>query len=131
MHDYCVRHIWHLQASVNAEERWGAFQASPFIEHIPRFSWPDSTWTAERVSAVLRKMTSPSSPGVRGSLFFFGKDTAPFLARVTDLLDLIETSEEWPKELIQAYVTMITKASGGTRPQDQRPSTVLDVVYGI
>ena len=56
---------------------------------------------------------------------------APFLARVTDLLDLIETSEEWPKELIQAYVTMITKASGGTRPQDQCPSTVLDVVYGI
>ena len=64
-------------------------------------------------------------------VFLWKRFPAPFLAHVTDLLDLIETSEEWPKELIQAYVTMITKASGGTRPQDQCPSTVLDVVYGI
>ena len=50
---------------------------------------------------------------------------------MAEFLDLIEASGEWPKELIQAYVTMIAKALGGTRPQDQRPSTVLDVVYGI
>ena len=30
-----------------------------------------------------------------------------------------------------AYVTMIPKASGGSRPQDQRPITVLDVVYRL
>ena len=31
----------------------------------------------------------------------------------------------------RAYVTMIPKASGGTRPQDQRPITVLDVLYRV
>ena len=32
---------------------------------------------------------------------------------------------------MKAYVAMIPKASGGTRPQDQRPITVWDVIYRI
>ena len=53
------------------------------------------------------------------------------MARVADLLNLVEDSGEWPQEVLRAYVTMIPKASGGTRPQDQRPITVLDVLYRV
>ena len=38
---------------------------------------------------------------------------------------------EWPDEVVKSYEAMILKASGGTRPQDQRPITVLDVIYRI
>ena len=34
-------------------------------------------------------------------------------------------------ELIKAYVAMIPKAAGGSLPQDQRPITLLDVVYRV
>ena len=54
-----------------------------------------------------------------------------YLGRVADLLNLVEDSGQWPTELTRAYVAMIPKASGGTRPQDQRPITVLDVVYRL
>ena len=37
----------------------------------------------------------------------------------------------WPKEWLQAYVVMELKAAGGTRPRDQRPITVLELVYRI
>ena len=37
----------------------------------------------------------------------------------------------WPPEWLDAYVTMIPKASGGSRPRDQRPITVLEVMYRI
>ena len=53
------------------------------------------------------------------------------MARVADLLNLVDDSVEWPQEVLRAYVTMIPKASGGTRPQDQRPITVLDVLYRV
>jgi len=53
------------------------------------------------------------------------------LSRVADLLTLVEKDGRWPEELIHAYVTMIPKASGGSRPQDQRPITVLDVLYRL
>ena len=43
----------------------------------------------------------------------------------------MEAEGVWPKELLEAYVAMIPKASGGSRPQDQRPITVLDVVYRL
>ena len=53
------------------------------------------------------------------------------VARLADLLAMIEATGVWPRELLQAYVALIPKASGGSRPQDQRPIAVLDVLYRL
>jgi hypothetical protein len=37
----------------------------------------------------------------------------------------------WPSQWLEAYVLLIPKASGGSRPQDQRPITVLPVIYRL
>jgi len=50
---------------------------------------------------------------------------------VARLLERVEAEGVWPKELLLAYVSMIPKASGGARPQDQRPIAVLDVLYRL
>ena len=77
-------------------------------------------------------MREGSAPGVRGFPIALWKSLPDgFLKRVADLLTLIEKDGSWPHVLLSAYVAMIPKASGGTRPQDQRPITVLDVVYRI
>ena len=77
-------------------------------------------------------MDEGSAPGVRGIPIAVWKSLPDdFLKRVSDLLGLVETEGTWPQELLSAYVAMIPKASGGSRPQDQRPITVLDVVYRV
>ena len=43
----------------------------------------------------------------------------------------IESNSSWPSEWLDAYVTMIPKAAGGSRPRDQRPITVLEVLYRV
>jgi hypothetical protein len=50
---------------------------------------------------------------------------------IARLLNLVEEEGRWPKEWLEAYVAMIPKASGGSRPQDQRPITVLEIIYRI
>jgi hypothetical protein len=86
----------------------------------------------ERVRATLGGMREGSSPGVRGIPLAVWKSLPDtFLGRIADLLTAVEAEGAWPDELLQAYVTMIPKASGGSRPQDQRPITVLDVVYRL
>ena len=47
------------------------------------------------------------------------------------LYSMVREHGSWPEEWLTAHVTMIPKASGGTRPRDQRPITVLDVMYGV
>ena len=64
-------------------------------------------------------------------IYIWNVHHAPFLVRVATLLNVVEESGEWPQEVLAAYVTMIPKSSGGTRPQDQRPITVLDVLYRV
>ena len=121
-----------MHSTVNGEEQWQAFCASPFFPFIPTCRWPSSCWTAERIGDVLRRMRSTSSPGVRGLPMSLWKAfPSSFMERVATLLNLVESSGEWPAEVLSAYVTMIPKATGGTRPQDQRPITVLDVLYRI
>jgi hypothetical protein len=53
------------------------------------------------------------------------------MASVARLLTFIEDTGDWPAEWLDAYVAMIPKASGGSRPRDQRPITVLDLLYRI
>ena len=50
---------------------------------------------------------------------------------VARLFTLVEEAGQWPSQWLDAYVTMIPKASGGSRPRDQRPITVLEVLYRI
>ena len=52
-------------------------------------------------------------------------------ARLADLLAMVESTGVWPRELLQGYVAIIPKASGGSCPQDQRPIAVLDVLYRL
>jgi hypothetical protein len=81
---------------------------------------------------VLHLMREASSPGVRQfpiALWRCLPDS--ILARVANLLTLVEQEGKWPDEVVHAYVTLIPKASGGCRPQDQRPITVLDVLYRL
>ena len=47
------------------------------------------------------------------------------------LLSLVEEAGSWPPQWTTAYVTMIPKSSGGIRPCDQRPITVLDIMYRV
>jgi hypothetical protein len=45
---------------------------------------------------------------------------------------MVEDTGVWPQELLQGYVALIPKSSGGgSRPQDQRPIAVLDVLYRL
>ena len=53
------------------------------------------------------------------------------MSAVSRLLTLVEADGVWPAEWLDAFVAMIPKAAGGSRPQDQRPITVLDVLYRI
>ena len=53
------------------------------------------------------------------------------MSAVSRLLTLVEDDGVWPAEWLDAFVAMIPKAAGGSRPQDQRPITVLDVLYRI
>ena len=47
------------------------------------------------------------------------------------LLVRIEANGLWPSEWLDAFVTMIPKASGGSRLRDQHPMTVLPLLYRI
>ena len=130
--DYWVKTVWRMHESVDPVSSWSTFQASRFYEHVPRCSWPHAGWTLERVRSVLGSMREGSSPGVRAIPISVWKSLPEFfLQRIAVLLTLVEAEGAWPDELLQAYVTMIPKASGGSRPQDQRPITVLDVVYRL
>ena len=129
---YWVQGVWRMHETVDADSSWAAFRASRYFSHIPRCSWPHAGWTMERVRATLGGMREGSSPGVRGIPLAVWKSLPDtFLGRIADLLTAVEAEGAWPDELLQAYVTMIPKASGGSRPQDQRPITVLDVVYRL
>ena len=54
-----------------------------------------------------------------------------WMAAVGNLLTLVEAAGRWPTDWLDAYVTMIPKSSGSMHPREQRPITVLDLVYRI
>ena len=130
--DFWVHRVWRMHADVDEEERWGAFQRSPFSAFLPNCPFPHDSWSLERVQMVLRQLPEGSAPGLRGIPIAVWKCLPDeFLQRVADLFTLIEDSGNWPDELLHAYVAMIPKAAGGSRPQDQRPITVPDVLYRV
>ena len=127
-----VDRAWRMHADVDAEESWAAFERSIFFECLPRCTLPHEPWTLERVKMVLAISATARLHGMRWIPTRVWKLLHDlFLQRVADLLGRVKATGEWPDELLQAYVAMISKASGDTRPQDQRPITVLDVAYRL
>ena len=135
--DEAVRAFWvddvlRQHASQDPVARWNAFLSSEFGLHLPSASWPTAPWTEDRVRAALRGMREAAAPGMSGVPLATWKAMPPWwFAAIARLLALIEHDRRWPTEWLDAYVAMIPKASGGARPQDQRPITVLEVVYRI
>jgi hypothetical protein len=136
--DQAVRSFWvdsilRHHASACPHSRWTAFTSSRFGPHIPSgIIWPHLPWTAERVRSILSSMTEASSPGHLGiPIAVWRALPDAWMATVARFFSLVEESCAWPPEWLDAYVTMIPKASGGSRPRDQRPITVLEVMYRI
>ena len=129
---YWVHSVLRQHAHADTDSLWGTFLASPFGSYIPKMQWPRLPWTGERVRHVMGRMREGAAPGSLGIPLAVWKVMPSALHEaVARLLTLIELDGMWPVEWTQAYVTMIPKASGGSRPQDQRPITVLDVLYRI
>ena len=132
MCQYWVDGVWRRHALVDPEAKWAAFEASPFFSFLPRMEWPLDAWTGERVQQVLGRLRSGSSPGLRGIPIALWKAfPAELHQRVAALFAQVEAHGSWPSELLEGYVALIPKASGGSRPQDQRPIAVLDVLYRL
>ena len=135
--DSAVRAFWvdgvlRQHAALDEDACWAAFLASPYGRHIPTATWPSSPWTAARVQAALSSMREGASAGMAGiPIAVWRALPLCWASAVARLLALIEAEGRWPHEWLDAYVTMIPKASGGSRPQDQRPITVLDVLYRL
>ena len=92
--------------------------------------WPHAPWDGPRVKAVLRTMKETAAPGTLGiHIALWRSMPDSWMAAVARLLTLVEEAGCWPTEWLDAYVTMLPKSAGGTRPPDQRPITVLDVLY--
>ena len=135
--DRAVRGFWvdqilRCHAGVNDSACWATFLSSRFGSHIPRLDWPAPPWSADRVRSVLGSMREGASPGSLGIPIGVWK-ALPELwhGAVARLLTLVELEGRWPAEWCNAFVAMIPKSAGGSRPQDQRPITVLDLVYRI
>jgi ribonuclease HI len=130
-----VRRFWvdevlRKHEGVDGEAAWEGFAGSEFAAHIPRAEWPVVVWDGSLVRKTLGRMRASASPGSRGVPIAVWKampeEWHEWIAR---LLGLVEEEGQWPEGTLDAYVAMIPKASGGSRPQDQRPITVLDVMY--
>ena len=135
--DQAVRGFWvdnvlRQHAAVDEDQRWDAFLASPFSAHFPTATWPSSAWSAARVRLALRSMREGAAPGMTGvPIAVWRSLPSPWPEAVARLLNLVEAERRWPSAWLEAYVSMIPKASGGSRPQDQRPITVLEVLYRL
>ena len=127
---FWVHTVFRQHAHVDEEAAWARFLASPFGACIPTATWPHTPWDAPRVQHTLRCMKERASPGDLGIPIAVWRSLPPaFHASLAQLLNLVESSGTWPAEWLNAYIAMIPKSSGGSRPQDQRPITVLDVLY--
>ena len=128
---YWVDEVLRCHASVDGGRCWSTF-FSRFGQFIPTLVWPILPWDADRVRAVLGRMRERAAPGSLGIPLAVWKSLpTSWHGVVGRLLSLVEDEGVWPTEWATAYVSMIPKSSGGSRPRDQRPITVLDLVYRI
>ena len=129
---YWVDQVLRQHALVDVGERWSSFERSEFCPFIPLLEWPHSLWTGAAVKTALGQMREGAAPGLPGLPIAVWKVLPDaWLESVARLFNLVEAEGVWPQEWLAAYVVMIPKASGGSRPRDQRPITVLPVVYRL
>ena len=129
---YWVQSVLRRHAGADGADRWRALLESEFGAHIPVVDWPRTAWSAARVKQGLAAMREGASPGRLGIPLALWKSLpVAWHAALARMLELVEAEGRWPPEWAQAFVTMIPKASGGSRPEDQRPITVLDVPYRL
>ena len=127
-----VDSIFRCHADMDGVARWATFTSSRFGEFIPQATWQRTPWTAERVKLVLATMREAAAPGALGvPIAVWRALPESWAAAVARLLGLVEAERRWPSHWLNAYVTMIPKASGGSRPEDQRPITVLELLYRV
>ena len=135
--DLAVRGFWVDQvlrqhATLDETAAWDTFLASRFGQYIPSASWPRARWDGARVYRVLRGMREAAAPGYLGIPVAVWKSLPmTWYDAVARLFTLVEEEGRWPTEWLDAYIAMIPKAVGGTRPRDQRPITVLEVLYRV
>ena len=135
--DAAVRSFWvddvlRRHAAADEALSWSTFKASQFYAHIPQIQWPSRPWDGARVRGVLADLREASAPGRLGiPIAVWHSLPSPWTDAVARLLTLVEQNGRWPSQWLTAYVVMIPKASGGSRPRDQRPITVLDVLYRV
>ena len=55
----------------------------------------------------------------------------PWFSGLAILLELVESTGNWPQGLLDAYIAMIPKADGDSTPLGQRPLSVLPVLYRL
>ena len=129
---YWVDAVLRQHHAADGSACWRQFEASEFYPFIPVLEWPHAAWTGTRVDEALRAMSERSSPGLPNIPIVVWKALPPaWTAAIARLLDLIEVAGSWPEEWLDAYIVMIPKAAGGSRPQDQRPITVLPMIYRL
>ena len=78
---------------------------------------------------MLREGAAPGLPGV--PIAVWKAMPVEWMEAVARLLNLAEMERNWPQEWLRAYVVMVPKSCGGVRPQDQRPITILPVLYRL
>ena len=118
--------------SGNTCPTWEDF-ATKYEAHIPQgCSMELGAMTPEELRSAIKRMCTDTAFGADG---FTAADLKAMpdalLERLALLFDLIEMSGSWPEALLTALVTMIPKDdnSGGMRPTDLRPISVMSVVY--
>ena len=127
---FWVDSVLRRHAEVDGPARWEALLQSEFGPHIPVVTWPCLPWTVERVRAVLADMREGAASGPLGiPLAVWKLLPEAWHAALARLFSLVESEGRWPSAWTTAYVTMIPKSSGGSRPEDQRPITVLELPY--
>lgn len=135
--DEAVQQFWvssvlRRHAGVDGAARWNVLLQSEFGAHIPTVPWRQSDWTAGRVKQALASMREGAAPGQLGIPVAIWKSLPDaWLASLARMFQLVEAEGRWPTAWTHAYITMIPKASGGSRPEDQRPITVLDLPYRV
>lgn len=87
---------------------------------------------AERIGKIFDKMRQAASPCPQGlPIRVWRALPEEWRSAVARTLMLVEQERRRPEEWLQAYITMVPKAAGGDRPRDQRPMTVLEVLYRV
>jgi hypothetical protein len=112
---FWVDTVWCQHALDSPSDCWAALRLSPLFPFFPPpTSWPSDPWTLERVSLVLRRLRAGSAPGPRGlPISLWQALPQEVLARLAALLAMVEDTGVWPQELLQGYVALIPKSSGG------------------